>query len=140
MAAFLLTLILLFVQASGPDAVTRELEQIEQQLAAAWKNGQCDAWASFIADEWSVIHIDGSVLQRHEVLKTCRSPEATIERFTIDEVAVRVFGDAAVVTGRTVVTLRAERQITIRLRFTDVFVRRGGRWQVVASQATSLMP
>jgi hypothetical protein len=29
---------------------------------------------------------------------------------------------------------------TVRLRFTDVFVRRSGRWLIVASQGTLLQP
>jgi ketosteroid isomerase-like protein len=50
---------------------------------------------------------------------------------------VRAFGDAAVVTGRT--TARAGGQ-TLILRFTDVFVRRDGKWLVVASHATRIAP
>jgi hypothetical protein len=49
-----------------------------------------------------------------------------------------VFGDAAVVTGRTTVTTGGATPATVRLRFTDVFSRRSGTWLVVASHATQL--
>ena len=54
---------------------------------------------------------------------------------------VRLYGDStAVVTGRTVVTTSAATPQTVRLRFTDVFVRRTGRWLIVASHGTLLQP
>jgi ketosteroid isomerase-like protein len=120
--------------------VTQELQQLEQTLAAAWKNGDCQAWGALVADDWSVIHIDGSIIRKPAALATCRAPEAKIDAFTIDELSVRPYGDAAVVTGRTVVSVGGPHPQTVRLRFTDVFVRRAGRWQVVASQATGILP
>lgn len=123
---------------SGP--VAKELTGIVQRLAAAWKGGECDAWGQFIAPEWSVTHINGAVITRDEALKMCRSQETPIAGMTSDELSVRVFGDAAVVTGRTIATTGGATPETITLRFTDVFVRRGGRWQAVASQATRLAP
>ena len=120
--------------------VTQELKQLEQTLAAAWKNGDCKAWGAIVADDWSVIHMDGSIIPKAAALATCRAAEAKIDAFTIDELSVRPYGDAAVVTGRTVVSVGGPHPQTVRLRFTDVFVRRAGRWQVVASQATGILP
>jgi len=54
-------------------------------------------------------------------------------------VKVRPYGDWAVVTGKTHVAGRYEGdEIDVTLRFTDVFRRAQGKWQVVASQATLL--
>jgi ketosteroid isomerase-like protein len=61
-----------------------------------------------------------------------------IQAFEVDEIAVRWFGDAAVVTGRTKVVTGGATPGQVSLRFTDVFIRKGGRWQAVASQATRL--
>jgi hypothetical protein len=44
------------------------------------------------------------------------------------------------IEGSVVTTSGGATPETIRLRFTDVFIRRDGRWQVVASQATRLAP
>jgi len=55
----------------------------------------------------------------------------------IDDVRVRVFGDAAVVTGRTHGAGEvAGTPYDVVIRFTDVFVRRNGRWEAVASHAS----
>ena len=91
-----------------------------------------------IAPEWSVTHVTGEILTRAHVLEMCRKPAVPIASFTIDDVSVRVFGDAAVVTGRTTVTVGGTAPSTVKLRFTDVFIRRSGRWLAVASQATSI--
>jgi hypothetical protein len=125
-------------QAPDVRAVTRELEQIEQQLAASWKDADCERWSALIAPEWSVTHITGAVIPKAQALQMCRSQETKIETFKIDDVAVRVFDEAAVVTGRTFVTTAGAKPESVTLRFTDVFVRRDGRWQVVASHATRL--
>ena len=137
----LLVLILMLPQGqTAKSDVVAELEQIEQTLASSWKDGKCEAWAALVADDWSVIHIDGAIVRKPAALANCRAPEAKIDKFTIDELAVRPFGDAAVVTGRTVVSVGGPHPQTVRLRFTDVFIRRAGRWQVVASHATGIIP
>jgi ketosteroid isomerase-like protein len=50
-----------------------------------------------------------------------------------------MLGDVAVVTGRSLSAGRLEgRDIEVVQRYTDVFVRRVGRWQVVASQGSQV--
>ena len=57
----------------------------------------------------------------------------------VDEVEVRVFGDAAVVSGRThAVGEFADQRYDVHIRFTDTFVKRRGQWQAVASHASLL--
>ncbi|HXW08593.1 MAG TPA: nuclear transport factor 2 family protein [Vicinamibacterales bacterium] len=118
--------------------VTRELTRLEQQLAATWKEGDCSAWGAMLAPEWSVIHITGAVITKPEALQMCKAPAVSIEEFDVDDISVRLFGDAAVVTGRTRVVTGGAPPGEVTLRFTDVFIRRAGRWQVVASHATRL--
>lgn len=58
----------------------------------------------------------------------------------VDDLRFRVYGDFAVVTGRT--RARGEYKghpYNVRLRFTDTLVRRDGRWQAVSSHASRLV-
>ncbi len=130
----------LAVAQPSASATVAELTQIQQRLASTWKQGDCAGWGAMIAPEWSVIHTTGETMTRAQALEMCRKPPVTIESFTIDDVAVRVFGDSAVVTGRTTVTVGGASPATVKLRFTDVFIRRSGRWLGVASQATAIAP
>jgi hypothetical protein len=121
--------------------ITRELTRIEEQLAATWKKGDCAAWGAMLAPDWSVIHITGAVITKAEALEMCKAlPGGTIQALEIGDLSVRVFGESAVVTGRTtyVSSVSNAASVTFRLRFTDVFVRRAGRWEVVASHGTRL--
>jgi hypothetical protein len=124
--------------ATEMSEITRELTRIEQQLAATWKEGRCSAWGAMLAPEWSVTHITGAVITKAEALDMCKAPTVPIDAFEVDEISVRPFGDAAVVTGRTRVVTGGAAPGRVTLRFTDVFVRRAGQWQVVASHATRL--
>jgi ketosteroid isomerase-like protein len=115
-------------------AVTRQLEAIEEQLASTWKNHDCAGWSALLADDWSVTHIDGQVITKPQALAMCRTGPALAS--TVDQLAVRSYGDTAIVTGRTKATVSGTEPHTVTLRFTDVFVHRAGRWIVIASHAT----
>jgi hypothetical protein len=140
MVTLALALILLAGQPVDASATTRELTEIEGRLAASWQSGDCDAWGAIVAPEWSVTHITGTVMTRAEALRMCKAPEVKIDTLTSDDLSVRAFGDAAVVTGRTTATTAGPNRQTVILRFTDVFIRRNDRWQAVASQATRVTP
>src|SRR5262249_6955882 len=84
---------------AAPDAaVVRQLEQIEAQLASTWTNRDCAGWSALLADDWSVTHIDGQIMTKAQALEMCRSgPPVTS---TFDQLAIRIYGDTAIVTGR----------------------------------------
>ena len=122
------------LQATQDAAVVHQIELIEEQLASTWKNRDCAAWGALLADDWSVTHIDAKVITKEEALGMCRTGPSVTS--TVDQLAVRSYGDTAIATGRTRATVTGAAAQTVILRFTDVFVRRDGRWIVVASHAT----
>jgi hypothetical protein len=133
-----ITLALALLAGQPPDAsaaTTRELTEIEARLATTYKAGDCDGWGALLAPEWSVINITGAEITRAEAIRMCKAPAAPIEMLSSDNLVVRAFGDSAVVTGRTTASAGGQ---TVVLRFMDVFVRRDGKWQAVASQATRI--
>jgi Domain of unknown function (DUF4440) len=124
------------LKATQDAAVVRQLEAIEEQLSSTWKNRDCAGWGALLSNDWSVTHIDAQVITKEQALEMCRSgPPVTS---SVDQLAVRSYGDTAIVTGRTRATLSVTARQTVTLRFTDVFVRRDGRWIAVASHATRL--
>jgi ketosteroid isomerase-like protein len=124
------------LQATQDAAVVRQLEAIEEQLGSTWKNHDCAGWGTLLADDWSVTHIDAQVITKDQALEMCRTGPSVTP--AVDQLAVRSYGDTAIVTGRTKATVSGAAPQTVTLRFTDVFVRRDGRWIAVASQATRL--
>ena len=90
-----------------------------------------------MSDDWSVTDPTGRILTKAEVLKEAFTGERMIDEGKIDQVNVRDFGDWAVVTGRTRMSGSYQGQeMTVTLRFTDVFVQTSGEWKCIASQGT----
>lgn len=124
------------LQATADAAIVRQLEALEEQLASTWKTRDCAGWGALLADDWTVTHINGQIISKRQALDMCRTgPPITS---SVDQLAVRIYGDTAIVTGRTTATAAGMPPQTVVLRFTDVFVERDGRWIVIASHATQL--
>lgn len=132
-------LVLATMQPSEGDPV-RQLTDIQQQLAKAWLAGDRATIERIIAPEWSLTGPDGQMSTRSDVVRDVFETRThRIIALTVDDVRVKVFGDAAVVTGRTHGQGEsAKTPYDVVIRFTDMFVRRGGRWQAVASHASLL--
>jgi ketosteroid isomerase-like protein len=116
----------------------RQLRDIQQQLARAWVEHDRAVIERILAPEWSVTQANGSLLSRAALLRTAFETEAfRVTSLVVDEVTVGLFGTTAVVRGRTVAT-GTDKGLTIdvQLRFTDVFLKRNGAWQAVASHAS----
>ena len=79
---------------------------------------------------------------RGEVLGLLGDADAKAEKYTsceVDQMQVRLYGETAVVTGRTRIagTDAKGKPITdTESLWTDTFVRRAGGWQCVATQST----
>ena len=122
------------------DKTIKTLTDIQHRLATSWVEGDREFIESVLADDWSVTDLTGRVLTREEVLREAfGSDERQVASMKIDDIRVRSFGDWAIVTGRTQAAGEYQGQtIEVKLRFTDVFAERNGRWQAIASQATLL--
>jgi hypothetical protein len=61
------------------------------------------------------------------------SGELTFESIHIDDLQVRMYGDAAVANGRVTVKAQSnEEGFNGQYCYNDMYVKRGGRWQAVA--------
>ena len=92
------------------------------------------------ADDYVVTGANGVVRTRAQVVADIKSGVQKIESITNDDVKVRVYGDTAVVTGRTTQKGEFKGQPSISpVLFTRVYARRGGQWQLVANHS-SIIP
>jgi ketosteroid isomerase-like protein len=142
-ASSLVLLSLLGSRATGQSPTDADaIAAIEQQIAKAWVGGDQATIDRILAAEWSVTDASGRVLTKQQVMEeTFGSADRKIEAMNIDDVKVRLYGDTAVATGRTQAkgSYRGA-SASVVLRFTDVFVRRDGQWQAVASHASLIPP
>jgi len=76
----------------------------------------------------------GELRNKEQALARARSGNTAIKSQQLKDMQVSFYRDAAVVTGLNVVV--GEQFGEVRIRFTDFFVRRNGRWQAIAAQET----
>jgi len=125
-----------YLEFNGTDE--QQLLRIVQDLGRAWMQHDRAFIEGVLAPEWSVTQADGSILTRATVLGTFFE-SVSFDSNVIDDVSVLLFGDTAVVRGRTTASARINgTSVNARIRFTDVFIKRNGRWQAVASHASTL--
>ena len=123
------------------ESNTLKLNEIQQRLIQAWVSQDRETINAILADDWSVTDPAGRVLSKSQVMSELDSGERKLESGKIDDVKVRLFGEVAVVTGRTTATGSYQgNTVSVTLRFTDVFVNRNGQWLAVASHATLIAP
>jgi ketosteroid isomerase-like protein len=92
-----------------------------------------DCFARLLAPDFVCTYPDGSVADRTTFLARAAAP-ATVSSLRADDVAVRLFGDIAIIHART--TFVGADGKPGWGRYTDVWARRGGRWLAVAAQFT----
>jgi len=118
---------------SDTAAISEKLQAIERGWLNAEKNHDAAAFEKIVADDWIAITPDGksqTKTQRAVEIKTTRTTSATL-----GDMKVRVFGDAAVVTGTDdEITVEGSKESSDHYVWTDVFVNRNGKWMAVASQ------
>ena len=73
-------------------------------------------------------------------IDTDKTGPSRVTSYKLDDLQVRVYGDVAIVTGRNATTgTLFGKAASMKSRFTDVFVKRGGRWQCVANHTTAII-
>ncbi|MCL4849355.1 MAG: DUF4440 domain-containing protein [Acidobacteria bacterium] len=111
-----------------------DLQRFERLVA-----GDIDGLAGLLADDYVHTHTSGKVDNKETYLAPLHRGATKYLAFTPSDVSVRVYGQTAVVVGRA--SMRAVsggREQRVEMRFTNVWVERNGRWQMVTWQATRL--
>jgi hypothetical protein len=85
------------------------------------------------------IDVDGQRSDKTATLDRMKSSSARLQSNPVDDMVVRVYGNTAVVTARATPTgVRAGQEFRRSVRYTRVWVRRDGRWQIVLFQQTAI--
>lgn len=112
------------------EKVEEAIKTLERQwLIEPYFTGDLTAYDRIVADDFTITHSNGQVLGKAEKRENILAGRITDSSspFRIGESSVRVYGNAAVSIGHII-----EKNSIVR--FTNTYVKRGGRWQVVASQ------
>lgn len=98
------------------------------------------AWfeRNFADDATEVASRTSALQTKAEAIASMKTDKSVLESLELSELSVRVDANGAIVTGINRVRGRDEqgKPFDRRVRFTDTFIKRDGRWQVWASQGT----
>lgn len=124
----------------GNSKIERLILQLEKEGREATLKNDLEMNDRLLADNWMNTNVNGTVTTKAQLLELIKSNTFKITSIESDDVMVRVYGDSAVVTGRSTSTrMRPDNQaVTGQVRFIRVYSKIGGRWRVVAAQSTPI--
>jgi ketosteroid isomerase-like protein len=110
------------------------IRSLELKWTESYKQRSIDILSSLLAEDFVITIEDGNVYSKTGYISHTADGSTHVQVAEMSDLKVRLHGDTAVVTGSY-----HERGDTngkayeYRDRLTDVWMRRGGKWQVVAS-------
>jgi|NGEPerStandDraft_6_1074524.scaffolds.fasta_scaffold04272_2 hypothetical protein len=120
----------------GKVSVEQALMQMERDSAEAQLKKDAATLDRILADDW-VAEGSAGTITKAQILTELKSGDYKVDSSTLGDMKVRVFGDTAVVTcSDDEKSSYKGKDISGHWIWTDVFVKRQGRWKVVASQET----
>jgi ketosteroid isomerase-like protein len=111
------------------------LIELEQNWAAALSRKDAAAVACLLADEFEDADVDGSLHSRSQTLEHIPNRKPGVNH--LSEMRAHVEGNSGFTRGLATL-VDASGKVVARVRFTDVFTYRDGRWQALAGHESLL--
>ena len=137
-ALWLLLLCPVAVAAPCPTGQVKDgnaLMQAEQTWARALEQRDTAALACILADEFEDAGPDGSLTSRAVTL--AKAADHAAVHHELSDLRAQVRGDFGYIRGLAA-AVNAQGKVVAKVRFTDVYVYREGRWQCVAGHESML--
>ena len=126
--------------AKADDATEREIRKVDEAERAALLAGDLPAIERFWADDLTVNAPNNQILKgKKDAVELVRAGILDYASFEREVEAVLIHGDTAILMGLETVKPRNKAPFagqTVRRRFTNIWMKRDGRWQLTARQAT----
>ncbi len=119
-------------------SVEQEIRRLENERAGAFERGDIELVKRMSSDDYIATSVTGQVKNKAQVLEEMTSGGRRL-KFIHDDIRVRVYGNTAVITGRSTRKGRENsNEVDDQVRFTGVYAKQNGRWLKVAQQATRI--
>jgi hypothetical protein len=121
--------------------VEATLKKIEQELVDTIVKSDTSAFEKYLTSDYLGIGPDGVTQNKSELLADIKSGTLKLESSTLSEMKVQATSpDMAVVVYRTTDKGAYKgKDVTGEYRWLDVFVKRGGKWQIAIDQGTQIV-
>jgi ketosteroid isomerase-like protein len=120
--------------------VEQAIRQVDHERIQAQIGADAVALDRIYADDFIGIGPSGTVRTKAQVISDFTSGDLKFQSITTDDVHVRVYGNTAVETGRSIMSGQDKGKVVPRdNRFTRVWVKQRGRWRLVANHYSLLI-
>jgi ketosteroid isomerase-like protein len=120
-------------------ADTRELLRVEAELCHAFEAGDATTLRKHLDATFTLTDSHGEVTDLERNIADVAKRDPYYDEFRNHEQKVRLYGDAAIITGITTIKGRSGADtFAADFQFTDTWVRRDGHWLLAASHASRL--
>jgi ketosteroid isomerase-like protein len=120
------------------ESVEQVISQVDNERIQAQIHADATALDRIYAADFIGVGPSGRVRTKPEVISDFTSGDLKFQSITTDDVQVRIYGNTAVETGRSTMNGQDKGQTVPRdTRFTRVWVKQQGRWQLVANHYSS---
>ncbi|HEU4887575.1 MAG TPA: nuclear transport factor 2 family protein [Thermoanaerobaculia bacterium] len=116
-----------------------ELQRLHKELSVATWAGDAVWFEQNLSDDYVLITPAGTARTKRDVVSELATPGMKMDPFEAIEVQIRLYGDSAVINGRMLQRYTLGRvRYANDLRYTDVFVKKKGRWLLVSGHASNV--
>lgn len=99
--------------------------------------GDGAALRTLLADDYLLVNSRGEHENKADFIRDYTAPGFTFAPFTIEQPVTRVWSDGAVLGGVVDAHGMSEgKPYAVRLRFSDIWAKRGGKWRVIYTDAS----
>jgi ketosteroid isomerase-like protein len=110
------------------------IRSMELKWTESYKQRQVTILASLLAEDFIITIEDGTTYGKTGYISHSAEPGVKVEVAQMTDLKVRMHGTAAIVTGAYYEKGESKgKRYEYRDRFTDIWMKSGGKWQVVAS-------
>jgi len=132
-----IVLAVLLATASAEADSLEDILRLEREISVATWTGDSVWFEENLADDYVLITPNGEARTKRDVINGLVRPGLTMEPYETVEVQIRVYGDAAAVTGRMQQTFSLGRtRYKNDLRYTHLYVKRKGKWALVTAHSS----
>ena len=118
-----------------------EVRRLDTEISVATWTGDAVWFEENLAEDYVLITPGGAVRTKRDVIRELAMPGLKMDPYEPHDVAVRLYGDAAVVTGRMIqrFTLGGIRYVN-DLRYPAVYMKRKAKWMLVSGHTSLISP
>ncbi|MCK6616709.1 MAG: nuclear transport factor 2 family protein [Cyclobacteriaceae bacterium] len=133
------TLIILSQDVSGQINDQKEVLWLFHKKFEWLKNHQFDSLRWMLDDNLMYIHSNGWVETKADVIDDLKTGKLVYRKVDIMEASVRLYENTAIVTGKGAFAgVNSGAEFSLNLLFTEVYIKKGGRWLLASRHANRL--